>query len=175
MGAWTEARWRWGGQGSLCGKRQSPGSPQGGSGQGSPSECFWPERGPPDCQAAAPPALSHSPDLIQLIVGVSYFFPVTLTDGQKQVLSHQEPAPTSTHPGALSSPPPYLRTRRPCGSCGLARGDCREPQTPAGSSRCPHHCPGPWGAGRVTSPGGPNGAASSLWRICNSWLQPRLH
>lgn len=78
---------------------------------------------------------------------------MNLTEGQKQALSHQEPAPTSTHSGAWSLPPPSprLRTLRQLGpgpACLQGAPD------PAGSSRCPHHCPAPWGAGRVTSLGG---------------------
>lgn len=100
--------------GVLLGQGEEARAPQSGIGQDSPSLLSDPGRGKVLMiarQVPHPRALPHSPDLLQLITWVFYFFPVNLTEGQKQVLSHQDLAPASTYSGALSLPPPYLKTQ----------------------------------------------------------------
>lgn len=169
-GAWTEARWE--GRGPLW-QRAEPRVPQGGSGQDSPSECFWPGRGPPDCQAGAPPARSHSPDLLQIIVGVFYFFPCEPHRGTKAGSESPGTGPHFHPRWSLVLAPTLLEDLRDPVAVGAW------PRVTAGSPRPPlallGALPRPPTPGAHDLPGGPNGEASSPWRICNSWLQPRLH
>lgn len=69
--------------GSIWGIGQSPGPPTVAVGRGPPSpECSWAGR-------FSSWLVTRPPDLLQLIVQVFYFFPVNLSEGRRQVLSHQ--------------------------------------------------------------------------------------
>lgn len=120
---------------------------------------------PPHCLASAPPSPPYSPDLLHLIAWVFYFFPVNLSEGRKQVLSHQEPAPASAHSEVLPLPPPRVPEDPEAAGAWPRVWEVFPPLTSA-----PH--PGPRAC---DLPRGPNGATSPLQHICNSWLRLRLH
>ena len=169
MGSWKEARWGWGFR-VPWGEGQSPRAPQGGGSRAPPShECSRPGwRGDtPHCLAGAPPAPPYSPDSLQLIAWVFYFFLVNLTEGQKQVLSHQEPAPASAHSEVLPLPPPQVPEDLEAAGAWPRVWEVFPPPT--------SKHPPTLGPRACDLPRGPNGAASPLQHICNSWLRLRLH
>ena len=159
-----------GGSGSPGVRARAPGLPKVAA-AGLPHHMSAPGQGgggtPPHCLAGAPPAPPYSPDSLQLIAWVFYFFLVNLTEGQKQVLSHQEPAPASAHSEVLPLPPPQVPEDLEAAGAWPRVWEVFPPPT--------SKHPPTLGPRACDLPRGPNGAASPLQHICNSWLRLRLH
>lgn len=155
--------------------------PPGGIRQDSPSLLSDPGRGKvlliarPVPHPLAPPL---SPDLLHLITWVFYlFFPCESHRGTEAGSESPGPGPgfhllwSLVLAPTLPEDPRTLRRLGPGPGCLLGASG---PAVSPGLQGVPTLTRAP-GAQGERAPWGPNGAASSLQCICNSWLQQRLH